>query len=384
MVRVFWVGVVLGAAALVLSACDQVRLPSADEVLPVETGEETPVAAPDAGVAEDVVAPVEDEVVEDESVVAPDTSEPRSEAGVTVDVPQADPVVAQVTDLAVINAALCGLPIRPVGDSPTVAQATLAQAPDEDAIDIQAVNGTAVSLAAFPGLVKMEPKEMLPGGAIASGHCGATRIAENWFITAAHCLDDDYDEVVLITGVDNLTNPMAVRVNAVASVCHAAYGGAGGAYTNDIALVRVPEDEAAQLSALPIASFGDSARTLVPFNYAEADMAGWGITSFAGSLSNQLLTTRLEMTGTGPAAIGVASIEGAGPCIGDSGGPLYVTEEDGSRVVVGVLSVVEQNLTTGGFCEGEYGARYTNLQGYAHWISDVMTACDSGAGLCGY
>lgn len=225
---------------------------------------------------------------------------------------------------------------------------------------------------------------MLPGGAIASGHCGATRIGETWFITAAHCLDDDYDEVVLITGVDNLQNPMAVRVNAVASVCHGAYGGAGGAYVNDIALVRVPEAEAARLSGVPIARFGASQRALVPFNYGQADMAGWGITSFAGSLSNQLLTTRLEMTGTGPAAIGVASIEGAGPCIGDSGGPLYVTEGDGSRVVVGVLSVVEQNMSTGGFCEGEYGARYTNLQGYAGWIDDVIAACDGGNGLCGY
>ena len=368
MARVLGLGL---AAALLLSACDQVRFPSADEVLPNGTDAQTPVAETETDVPEPTVASVEE-------TTAPDASE-VDVAGVE------DPAQpAPITDLAAINATLCGLPVRPMGDSPTVAEATLAQAPDEDSISIQAVNGTAATLAAFPGLVKMEPKEFLPGGAIASGHCGATRIAETWFITAAHCLDDDYDEVTLITGVDNLANPMAVRVSAVSSLCHAAYGGAGGAYVNDIALVRVPETEAEKLGAVPIARYGESDKALVPFNYAEADMAGWGITSFAGSLSNQLLTTRLEMTGTGPAAIGVRSVEGAGPCIGDSGGPLYVTEESGERTVVGVLSVVEQNMTTGGFCEGDYGARYTNVQGYLGWIEDVMAVCDSGGGLCGY
>ncbi|MEM1037474.1 MAG: trypsin-like serine protease [Pseudomonadota bacterium] len=368
MARVLGLGL---AAALLLSACDQVRFPSADEVLPNGTDAQTPAAETEAEAPDPVVTPTED-------VDEPELPE--------VDVTEAEDAEppTPITDLAAINATLCGLPVRPMGDSPTVAEATLAQAPDEDSIDIQAVNGTAATLAAFPGLVKMEPKEFLPGGAIASGHCGATRIAETWFITAAHCLDDDYDEVTLITGVDNLANPMAVRVNAVSSLCHAAYGGAGGAYVNDIALLRILETEAEKLGTIPIARFGESDKALVPFNYTEADMAGWGITSFAGSLSNQLLTTRLEMTGTGPAAIGVRSVEGAGPCIGDSGGPLYVTEETGERTVVGVLSVVEQNMTTGGFCEGEYGARYTNVQGYLRWIEDVMAACDSGDGLCGY
>jgi hypothetical protein len=36
------------------------------------------------------------------------------------------------------------------------------------------------------------------------------------------------------------------------------------------------------------------------------------------------------------------------------------------------------------FCACEYGARYTNIQGYQRWITDVIAACDSGAGLCGF
>jgi secreted trypsin-like serine protease len=290
----------------------------------------------------------------------------------------------EVTDLASINAALCGLPVQPVDDSLTIAELTGAQPLDDDIVGVSTINGAAAALSDFPGLVKMEPREILPGGAIASGHCGATRIAEHWFITAAHCLDDDYDEVLLIAGAETLSSPFAKRVQATGSVCHAAYGGAGNNYVNDIALVRIADDALVDLADIPIARFGATSETLVPMNYQTAHMAGWGLTSFRGQLSPSLLSATLTMSGVGPAAISVESLNGSGPCVGDSGGPLFVDDADGPPIVVGVLSVVEQNLETRQFCEGEYSARYTNLQGFKPWIDAVMSACDAGNGLCGF
>jgi secreted trypsin-like serine protease len=111
-------------------------------------------------------------------------------------------------------------------------------------------------------------------------------------------------------------------------------------------------------------------------------MAGWGLTRFGGQLSNDLLATAIRITAVGPAAITVASHAGAGPCIGDSGGPLYVTEADGSKSVVGILSVVEQNRATGQFCAGDYNGRYTNLQGYTGWIDSVIALCESEPDAC--
>ena len=78
----------------------------------------------------------------------------------------------------------------------------------------------------------------------------------------------------------------------------------------------------------------------------------------------------------------MASLDNAGPCIGDSGGPLLIDEDDGLPRVVGVLSVVEQNRTTGKFCEGSYNARYTNLQGYISWVQDVIGVCETSPELC--
>ena len=112
-------------------------------------------------------------------------------------------------------------------------------------------------------------------------------------------------------------------------------------------------------------------------------MAGWGITSFTGGeLSNTLLSAELNVVSSGPAAVTVASRETAGPCIGDSGGPLMIDEADGAPKVIGVLSVVEQNRQTGAFCEGDYNARYTNLQGYLDWIDSVIGVCTTRPELC--
>lgn len=357
------------AAACILSACDNVRLPGS-EVPEAETPVPTETTSTEAT----------ESTVSEASVTVP---EPETVDNSTIGSADPEPVL-QVGDLAAINAQLCGLPIKPLDDSLTLAELTGAEPADPDLVGTATINGMTASLIDFPGLVKMEPREFLASGSISSGHCGATRISETWFITAAHCLDDDYDEVSLVIESETLSSPLAKRVNASASVCHGAYGGAGNNYVNDIALIRVSDEAVSELSRVPIASFGETQNTLVPFNYSEARMAGWGLTDFRGSLSDTLLSATLKMTGTGPAAIGVLSQEGAGPCVGDSGGPLYVTEEDGSSVVVGVLSVVEQNLATRQFCEGDYGARYTNLQGYGDWIESVISTCENGLGLCGF
>ncbi|MCR9269973.1 MAG: trypsin-like serine protease [Hyphomonadaceae bacterium] len=367
-------------AALCLAACDQVRLPSADISLADETIE---VAAEPEGRAAEPAGESEEELVAVQAVVADSAI---ANDGLQVydersDIPSLPPLVE---DLAEVNAVPCGLPVKPLDDSPTLAERTGARPADPDLFGTATINGAAASLMDFPGLVKMEPRAFLPSGAIASGHCSATRIAERWFVTAAHCLDDDFDEVVLIAGSETLSSPLATRVNASASLCHASYDGAGSHFNNDIALVRVEEDALAGLSRVPVVKFGTTDKPLVPYNYGEARMAGWGLTVFQGRLSDTLLSAALTISGTGPAEISVVSQDGAGPCVGDSGGPLLVMEEDGSSVVVGVLSVVEQNLETGAFCDGMYGARYTNLRGYEDWIEKVFSTCENGLGLCGF
>ncbi|MCA8897708.1 MAG: trypsin-like serine protease [Hyphomonas sp.] len=337
------------------------------------TGEGSDVTgtAPEDG---STVTDTDTSITDTDTTVTPDTAGSDTTEGDSAD---ASPPVT----LASINAISC----RKEPDTtptPTVASVAGATEMAEPTVGAAAVNGLAASLSNFPGIVKLEPRNPEPGGAISSGHCGATRIAEHWLVTAAHCVDQPYNELRIIGDAANLRSPLAKITQGELAVCHAGYEGTTNGYANDIALIRLDDDEVAALGDVPIARYGNTDKTLAPANYPAADMAGWGITSFGGQLSPDLLAANIRITAAGPATIYVASQGGAGPCVGDSGGPLYVTEEDGSKTVVGVLSVVEQNPTTGQFCAGDYNGRYTNLQGYEEWMNSVMSLCEADPETC--
>lgn len=386
--------------AVLLAGCDQVKLPGLNPVSPdpAEKAEEasggyteadlqpTPEEieaerAEEARKAGEEAAAAAAETPAAGATTAPTEDAPPAPPGSSEDEASLAPQAVQSTSLSLVNASLCSLP-NGAAPTPTVAMAAGATALEEPMVGAEAVNALAATLGAFPGIVKIEPRRAEPTGMIASGHCGAVRIARNWFVTAAHCIDEPFDEIRLIGEAANLRSAEAKRVSAEYAVCHAGYQGTDNGYANDIALVHLTEEQVAGLSNVPVARFGATSRPLAPANYPTGEMAGWGLTRFDGQLSNDLLTTRLKITHAGPGAITVASNNGAGPCIGDSGGPLYVTEADGSKTVVGILSVVEQNRTTGHFCEGEYNGRYTNLQGYGDWITSVMALCEGEPGAC--
>ncbi len=396
--RRIWMGSAL-AALMLATACDAVKIPGVDRddpnVEPPPAGENTApdetetIAAP-APSPQPAPAPVTDEepTGNGEDAPLPEGPADGDAAGDLADTagPDASPL-ASLTSLAEINAQSCGLPDT-AEPTLTVAQLTGAdqavEGPRAESaiVGTAAVGGIAARLTAFPGIVKMEPRTLRAGGSIASGHCGATRLSERWFVTAAHCVDDGYDEIRFVTGVENIRDEDNAKiVKAELSVCHGAYDGQRSTFANDIALLRLSQEDADLLTSVPVANIGITEKALTPVNYPTAEMAGWGLTGFTESLSPVLLSAPLNLVSAGPAQIVISSRGGSGPCVGDSGGPLYVTEADGRKVVVGVLSVVEQN-SEGAFCTGDYRGRYTNLQGFGGWMDTVISACDSNEDLC--
>lgn len=378
----------LAAASLAVfvSACDQIRLPGAGEPTLEKAPEpaETAPAAADVPVAQDVMAqPAETAATgtetggETPTVDRDDTTTPIEELSAETAALAPPPANA----LAMLNASRCALP-EDAAQTLTVAAVAGATTLEEPAFGVEAVNALAATLTAFPGIVKLEPRRADPGGTITSGHCSAVRIRDTWFLTAAHCVDQPYDEIRMIGDTENLRSPTAHVTTASTAICHGGYHGTDSGYSNDIALLHLTPEQAAPLTGVPVARIATTGFPLAPANYPAGDMAGWGLTRFGGQLSNDLLSTRLKITAVGPAAISVASQGGAGPCIGDSGGPLYVTEMDGTRTAVGILSVVEQNRATGQFCAGDYNGRYTNLQGYTGWIDSVIALCEAEPGAC--
>lgn len=400
-------GVLAAASVLALTACGEVQFPGASDIPRGEEKPETPPPPPEdppttpAETETDPVSEPAPPTVEPDPVTEPETpdpnegdettpppgdeTEPANPPDVSAD-PDADPTEPEPATLSVgslleVNAQICA-----ASDSPTMTVAEVADAGDpQSTFSTAVVNGADADRANFPGIVKLEPRRRIPGTTrTSSGHCAATRISDQWFVTAAHCLDSEYDTVTLVAGVNRLNDPNARRVSAQTTICHSSYGGSAEEYANDIALIKLAPDAAAVLETVPAARYGATEKLLGATNYPTVDMAGWGLTGFSGNLSNELLTAQLKTNNVGPAIISIASQNGAGPCVGDSGGPLFVTEADGQKTLVGVLSVVENNLSTGEFCEGDYNGRYTNLQGFQTWIDAVIDVCDSvgGEALC--
>ena len=397
---------IVGLSALAVASCDAlleeegsgppppdlpVPPPLDDEPLPIETA--TPEATPTPDMTASPMMPTtpEDDAPTPSPEGGPTPDPTNTSAALNGALPISDPtkmsIDERLAELALINAAPCDM-LNAI-NSETVSELAEAKAaaPSGNLVSAAVVGGgmSAVSLtvlrADFPGIVKLEPKRVLGDGLTSSGHCGATRITNNWFVTAAHCLDESYDDIVLKVGFEILDKPITREIKADATVCHAAYGGSSGGYANDIALIHVDNETAAGLEDVPTARLVAAGASMTPLNTPKAKLAGWGMTAPGGALSNTLLGTEVSVSSVGPALIKVDSVEGRGPCIGDSGGPLFVTGAQGSPVLTGVLSGVEQESGAQA-CEGDYTARYTNLQGYLNWMQSVITTCDASAGLC--
>lgn len=220
---------------------------------------------------------------------------------------------------------------------------------------------------AFPGLVKIE--QVLSAGGTQRHHCAATRIAENWFLTANHCVRmrgpaSQVIDMILIAPAQDVMQPETVIVPIEGAVCHSAWYSDTGKFDDDIALVYVEDTE--PLSDVEIArtDLGD-----MPLPIGAGDtayFAGWGKNGHNRFLQGGPLVVR----NVGETFIMVDNGGRFAPCVGDSGGPLYVPTSNGPQVV-GVLSSVTVDA-----CPPFDRAFYMRLKSFDVWMQRAMSVCE--------
>lgn len=230
------------------------------------------------------------------------------------------------------------------------------------------IGGDPVSSNEFPWYASLQDDNFGP-------FCGGSLITGNYVLTAAHCVQDSVDKVVL--GTSDLTDTNSetrvdVRVKQI--VKHPHYN--SRTLENDIAILELAETVT---TINPVSLAGDRSFSS-PGTMLE--VIGFGTTKVGGQMTTEMRGVDVPAVSyercTAPGAYSPHDIHeetnicagyvngGMDSCQGDSGSSLFQNQASRTQVQVGVVS----------FGEGcgyrlKYGV-YTRVSAYIDWIKQVV------------
>lgn len=245
------------------------------------------------------------------------------------------------------------------------------------------VGGTTADVKAYEGMIQTENDQTGPW-------CGATLIAADWAVTAAHCViaelpGSGFQRAVLGRQLANGTDGESINITQV--IRHEAYDGTQN--KNDIALLHL----ATKSTHKPVRLATKAENPKLAAAGTNVTVIGWGATSEGGEQSNTLLqvtvpvislaTCNQEYQGIIDERQICAGLPNGGKdsCQGDSGGPLF-TKVDGQNVQVGVVSFGN------GCARAGFAGVYTAVGSFRDWIetntkgavpATATTTADAGA-----
>ena len=224
------------------------------------------------------------------------------------------------------------------------------------------VGGTVAAIGEFPFIVSLQSKGF--------GHfCGGSLIKKNWVLTAAHCVGERIDSVVIgMHSLKDSRNSESIAVKRV--IAHPNYNESTTDY--DFALLELATESAFEPIDL------NTSEIDIPAGGASfmATVAGWGVTK-EDSYSLPNLLQKVDVPLLSHAACNAAydgaitdrmlcagyDAGGKDSCQGDSGGPMVATSIDHHRYLIGIVSWGE------GCARAGHPGIYSKVSYAAPWIA---------------
>jgi secreted trypsin-like serine protease len=169
--------------------------------------------------------------------------------------------------------------------------------------------------------------------------CGGALYTKQIILTAAHCVDGTGNDtsITATLGKVSKTDPAAIKVRSTYVYQAPGYNGAG----KDWALIKLASP--VDLPTMPIA-------TTTAYNSGTFTIAGWGLTSEAGSASNVLRKATVPFVPDASCQVSYPTLVpsdeicaglpqgGVDTCQGDSGGPMFRKDATDAWIQVGIVS----------------------------------------------